>query len=226
MSVIHRDQLDRSLTSPASSCALKLSMWGLSCKCSDETIHCFSHLQMEAILLIFTHGGPGKPLRICIEESNRYCCFYCVFPNIGGALIKAFATRRNDPSGLYASYEIQYRRRPLATLSSNEKQGSTSNSWQKLDKKGIFYSQLSRKGRRSETLGTGGTCCYLDSEPWTRCQFNEETWSEEQVTSQVCHFTVGKRSHFSLSFRLHQPSRSIYSHVVAGCGSFWTCYAN
>lgn len=40
------------------------------------------------------YSRPGKPLRIGTEESNRYCCSYRLFPNIGGALIKTFATRR------------------------------------------------------------------------------------------------------------------------------------
>lgn len=175
---------------PCTLCTLKLSVTEVSCMCSCETIHHLSHLQMAAILLTLMHQGPGSLRQ---SASRRATGILVCFKILEDHWLKLLPPRGTIHQG--CSRAIRYLK---ATLSSNEKQGSTSNSWQNLDKKGIFYSQLSRKGRRSEILGTGGTCCHLDFEPWTQCLFNEETWSEEQVTSQLCHFT--REAEISLLF--------------------------
>lgn len=79
-----------------------------------------------------------------------------------------------------------------ATLSSAEKQGCTSNSWQKTwIKREYFIHSCQRKGIRV-TLRTAGMCCCLDFEPWTHCLFNEHTGSEEQVGSELDHFSIGR----------------------------------
>lgn len=85
------------------------------------------------------------------------------------------------------------------------------------------------KEERSEILRTGGTCCNLDPEPWTRrlfhpglpAVFNEGAWSEEKLTCEVCQDTRGgdiyntERSHVSLLLWLsRQHCRSLYSPFV------------
>lgn len=130
------------------------------CVCAhvrQSTHHIFPTLQMAAILLTSVHCSP-RNLRpeSCTEDRNKHAClFVCLFdkalvssffanPPFSIILeehwLKLFSTTRKDPSVLYMSYHKAQSWRSLAALSSNEKQGGTSNSWQSLGKKGIFYS--------------------------------------------------------------------------------------
>lgn len=92
---------------------------------------------------------------ICFEDSNRSCMFVYLFVS---EVWEEHWLKLLPPRGtIHQGCAPAPSRGSLPALSTNERQGSTSNSWQNLDKRGIFYSQLSRKGRRSETLGIGGT---------------------------------------------------------------------
>lgn len=179
----------------------------------DNRAVTFSHTS-NGSHLVDIHAPQPWELAASLHWGQKHAFLFVCSHRIGGALIKAFATTRSDPSGFYTSSQKKKPQswRSLTALSSNVKQRSTSNGWQNLDEKRIFYSWLSTKGR-SETLGMGGTCRNLDPEPWTWCLFhlgpmlgfNEETWSEEQMTSEVCQDTRGgdtynrQRFHFSLS---------------------------
>lgn len=90
-----------------------------------------------------------------------------------------------------------------ATLSFSEKQGCTSNSWQKKTwlKREYFIHSCQRK-KRGVALVMAGMCCCLDSEPWTRCLFNEHMGSEEQVASHSRYFSIGG----TVPTRHQQPS--------------------
>lgn len=92
-------------------------------------------------------------------------------------------------------------------------------------KREYFIHSFLQEGR-SEILRTGETCCNLDPEVWTQClfcwsstvgMFNEETWSEEYVTSEVCRDTRGDDIY---SRRMSLPLFSL-SYVVSSLKLFF-----
>lgn len=153
---------------------LKLSARGVYrvCVCSCETIEPshFPTLQMAAILLISMHCSPGNWRQVCIEDRNMYSCLFVPIA-LEEHWLKLLPPQGAIHQGFTWALKKPQSWRSLTALSSNVKQRITSNGWQNLDEKRIFYSWLSTKGR-SETLGMGGTCRNLDPEPWTWCLFH------------------------------------------------------